>query len=897
MKAFWIVFALIVAASLLWIVVPTGFFSFESSAQRHPPGTALPVEPDGPSRHSKPDQVHQGVFLPLSSDLSQARDLVVAHGPAFDWPLDTPAAKRAQIVELDAALLATPPAIRQGDLVRITFFEDATILAQIDEVMEWGSDGRIVALRGSNVTGGRGDFYLSYSGDAARVLVKNYDGSQFEIVPQPGKRGFVALEVDLERTNFLECGHGGEADEIRPIDGSTLPQRPVSPGGNSQLPPGLAGEPAAVPLMSQESPGEPQNQVVILDVLGLYTATALAAWSNGDVEDMEATIAQAINIGNSVHANSDTFCALNLVHVGQTSLTQSGSSSVDLFRLLNGNDGHGDDAHILRETYQADFVCLFTYVEDVGGIASNSLQYTSEERAFSITRVQQAASSYTAVHEISHNMGNGHSKTQTSQPGPGSIYPFAAGWQWTDTASQGSLGFCTVMTYENFDNDETTGYGPKGWEYIRVPHFSNPDIDYTGDSTHATGHPSHGNAAANIRWGRFFFGAYRGGAVAPLSLCAFPYTDGFENGLNWSQDLGDENDWMGPASGPALLRSMGYSTGPSSRQDGNYYIYTSAARRSGFSYQTVYGSEAIITTAVDFRGYQNARISFGRHMYGSDMGTLFLEASTDGGSTWSTVWSETGDQGDAWKVVQQSLASYDNSAVWLRFRAVIGQGINSEMGLDQVTFDADPIPVATVAGINPTTGPEGTSVTITGTNFSLPGLTGVSFDGVSANFSIDNSTQISATVPVNATSGPVSLASGGQLVPGPVFTVLSYTAFIDSEYPGLPHQGPGEDADLDGIPNFVEYILGLVLDLPDADGAPTIKYDPLTSTFNFSFRRGLPHVLYEVITSSDPKDWSSPTVVWTSSPAPPDLAPVGSQQVVEISVAGDVVFVRLRATE
>ncbi|MDO7884562.1 IPT/TIG domain-containing protein [Hymenobacter cheonanensis] len=63
----------------------------------------------------------------------------------------------------------------------------------------------------------------------------------------------------------------------------------------------------------------------------------------------------------------------------------------------------------------------------------------------------------------------------------------------------------------------------------------------------------------------------------------------------------------------------------------------------------------------------------------------------------------------------------------------------------------------TIDSFTPTTGAAGTSVTITGLNFS--GATAVRFNGASAVFSVNSNTQITATVPAGATTGPISVTT------------------------------------------------------------------------------------------------------------------------------------------
>jgi uncharacterized protein (TIGR03437 family) len=68
-------------------------------------------------------------------------------------------------------------------------------------------------------------------------------------------------------------------------------------------------------------------------------------------------------------------------------------------------------------------------------------------------------------------------------------------------------------------------------------------------------------------------------------------------------------------------------------------------------------------------------------------------------------------------------------------------------------------PAPTISGFAPGSGPVGTGVTITGTNFT--GASAVRFNGQSASFSVITSTQISATVPNCSASGQVSVTTAG----------------------------------------------------------------------------------------------------------------------------------------
>ncbi|SFQ71287.1 reprolysin-like metallopeptidase [Hymenobacter arizonensis] len=83
------------------------------------------------------------------------------------------------------------------------------------------------------------------------------------------------------------------------------------------------------------------------------------------------------------------------------------------------------------------------------------------------------------------------------------------------------------------------------------------------------------------------------------------------------------------------------------------------------------------------------------------------------------------------------------------------------------SFIVGPPPI--ISSFSPMAGPVGTSVIITGTNFS--GATRVTFNGTNApSFTVNSATQITATVPVNATTGPISIIT-------PIATGVSATSF------------------------------------------------------------------------------------------------------------------------
>jgi uncharacterized repeat protein (TIGR01451 family) len=85
----------------------------------------------------------------------------------------------------------------------------------------------------------------------------------------------------------------------------------------------------------------------------------------------------------------------------------------------------------------------------------------------------------------------------------------------------------------------------------------------------------------------------------------------------------------------------------------------------------------------------------------------------------------------------------------------------------------------TITGFAPGSGNTGSSVVISGTDFTA--VSAVKFNGTSATFTGDSSSQITATVPVSATTGTISvIAGGGTATSAAPFTVFTTAHWINS---------------------------------------------------------------------------------------------------------------------
>jgi Subtilase family len=104
-------------------------------------------------------------------------------------------------------------------------------------------------------------------------------------------------------------------------------------------------------------------------------------------------------------------------------------------------------------------------------------------------------------------------------------------------------------------------------------------------------------------------------------------------------------------------------------------------------------------------------------------------------------------------------------------------GTVSSVGLFTLT-----VPAPTVTGFSPNSGPVGTSVVIAGTNFT--GTTALNFNGTAASFVVNSDTQISATVPVGASTGAIAVTSpNGTATSVGLFTVTIPTPTLSGFSP------------------------------------------------------------------------------------------------------------------
>ncbi len=180
------------------------------------------------------------------------------------------------------------------------------------------------------------------------------------------------------------------------------------------------------------------------------------------------------------------------------------------------------------------------------------------------------------------------------------------------------------------------------------------------------------------------------------SIISYPYTQNFDSWTIsspafscttdgsisltacWNNVSGDDFDW------DIFSGSTGSSgTGPTTGNGGSgNYLYTETSSCNNVT-------SSVLSAVFDLTQLLNPQLSFYYHMYGSSMGNMSVQISTDGGTTWSAdLWTMAGDQGNSWQNATISLSSYIAfSNVILRFKSVSGSSYTSDMAIDDFLIE------------------------------------------------------------------------------------------------------------------------------------------------------------------------------------------------------------------
>lgn len=160
-------------------------------------------------------------------------------------------------------------------------------------------------------------------------------------------------------------------------------------------------------------------------------------------------------------------------------------------------------------------------------------------------------------------------------------------------------------------------------------------------------------------------------------ITSFPYSESFESNLgDWQQDSSDDFDWTRKSGSTSST-----STGPAGAFAGTYYVYVESSSPNYPAKTTILNSPCF-----DLSGLSSPQLNFSYHMYGASMGTLDLQVSTDGGTSWTSEWSLSGDQGNQWSVASVDLAAYSGSTISLRYVGTTSTSYRSDMAVDDISL-------------------------------------------------------------------------------------------------------------------------------------------------------------------------------------------------------------------
>ncbi|MTI30693.1 S8 family serine peptidase [Xanthovirga aplysinae] len=172
------------------------------------------------------------------------------------------------------------------------------------------------------------------------------------------------------------------------------------------------------------------------------------------------------------------------------------------------------------------------------------------------------------------------------------------------------------------------------------------------------------------------------GSISCSATETLPYSEGFESNDGWTQVSGDDGNWVRDANG-----TPSSGTGPSSAAEGSYYMFLEASSNGSTGEIGANATAILESNCFDLSGETTATFSFKYHMYGTAIGSLTIQATSDG-TNWTDLWTLSGNQGNSWVSESVSLDSYAGGDVKLRIVGTTGSGWSSDIAVDDLSVVA-----------------------------------------------------------------------------------------------------------------------------------------------------------------------------------------------------------------
>ena len=172
-----------------------------------------------------------------------------------------------------------------------------------------------------------------------------------------------------------------------------------------------------------------------------------------------------------------------------------------------------------------------------------------------------------------------------------------------------------------------------------------------------------------------------GGTVCSLGGDFINLTNGSDDDIDWRTNSGS---------------TASSGTGPSSGTGGSgKYLYLEASGNCEFQEALLY------TPCIDLAGSIAPELRFAYHMNGPNQGSL--EVAIFNGSSWSILFTQTGNQGNNWNNVAIDISSYTGDTVLFRFKGITGDNYQSDLAIDAIEVEDNiGIPVVDFAAVTNT---------------------------------------------------------------------------------------------------------------------------------------------------------------------------------------------------
>ncbi len=324
-------------------------------------------------------------------------------------------------------------------------------------------------------------------------------------------------------------------------------------------------------------------------------------------------------------------------------LTGLGGQSSVIFRIAFASDGSGVDDGFAFD----DFAVFESPANDVGVVAmtspvTNNCGFTATENVcVTITNFGSAA---TTSFPISYKIGTNPTVTETvtTPIAPGATITYC----FTTKANLSTGGTYNFTVTTNLTNDGDPSNNSLN-SVVRNPVIATfPHIQDFETST--VGSP--------------------GVLPAGWSISSNPTTSTFRFEVDTDQ----------PASGTTSGPNADHTTGVAGT---GKYVFTESSNGAT-------GNFAFLNSpCINLTGLTTPGVDFWYHMHGATTGSMELQASSDGGTTWTTLTTLTGPQQtantDPWLKKTVSLAGYTGT-IQLRFKGTRGTSTTGDMAIDDV---------------------------------------------------------------------------------------------------------------------------------------------------------------------------------------------------------------------